>query len=121
MVIGMESDNTIDTVSLSHSIYSSNPTFDCLISKRLERNHGLRVLNAIEHLHLVGDEVADIVLLIEVEFRENVVIAGGGIDFRGDFGIREGRGYLIGFAKLAFDLHEERLHCALLSSPGLTR
>ena len=36
--------------------------------------------------------------------------AGSRVDFRGDLGIGKRAGNLIGFAELAFDLHEKRLH-----------
>jgi len=69
-----------------------------------------RVLDAGENLHLLVDEMADVFLVIDIEFGEQVVIAGSRIDLRGDLGIGKRAGNLIGFAELAFDLHEKRLH-----------
>ena len=68
------------------------------------------VLDAGENLHLLVDEMADIFLVIDIEFGEQIVITGGGIDFRGNLGVGKRAGDLIGFAELAFDLHEKRLH-----------
>ena len=105
------------------------PAIDRVASKRLKRNHRLRVVDAGDDLHLVGDEMADIVRIVEVELRENVVIAGRGIDFGSDFGIGEGGRDLVCLAEPAFDLHKKCLHflfffpcrCATSGLPFLLR
>ena len=68
------------------------------------------VLDAGENLHLLVDEMADVGGVIDVEFDQQIVITGGGVDLRGDLGIGKRAGNLVGFAELAFDLHEKRLH-----------
>jgi hypothetical protein len=45
-----------------------------------------------------------------VELGENVVIAGGRVDLRRDFPVRESVRDGISLAQLAFDLDEEGLH-----------
>src|SRR5580658_6326472 len=54
------------------------------VSKRLEGDHGACVEDAREGLHLLRHEMADIEFGIEVEFGDDVVIAGGRIDLGGD-------------------------------------
>ena len=48
--------------------------------------------------------------VLDIELHQQVEVAGGGIDLGGDLGIRERVGDLVGFAELAFDLHEEGGH-----------
>ena len=50
---------------------------------------------------------------IDVEFHQQIEIAGGRIDFRGDLGVGELVGDLVGLAELAFDLHEKGDHARL--------
>src|ERR1700710_1838190 len=68
------------------------------------------VLDAGNDLHLLVDEMADVGVVIDVEFDQQVVISSGGIDFGGDLGLGERIGDGIGLAKLAFELHEKRNH-----------
>ena len=67
---------------------------------------------------LLVHEMADIGAFLDVEFAQQVVMAGGGIDFRGDLGVGEMIGDLIGLAELAFDLDEKRNHSCLQPAPG---
>src|SRR5438445_3339009 len=79
-------------------------------AERLESDDGVGVLDARNHLHLLVDEMADVGVVIDVEFYQEIVIAGGGIDLRGDLGLRERIGDGIGLAELAFELDEEGNH-----------
>src|SRR5579872_1199421 len=69
--------------------------------KSLERNDGARVLHARNGLYFLGDEVANIRGLLDVKLDQQVEIARRRIDFRGDFGIRQPVGHLVGLPKLA--------------------
>src|SRR5665213_39920 len=77
-----------------------------------EGDDGMRVPDAIHALHLFIDEVSDIGAGIDVEFHQQIVVAGGRVDFGGDLGFGQFVGYLIGFAELAFDLDKEGCHRA---------
>ena len=79
-------------------------------SKCLEGNNRMRIDDVGDGLYLLADEVADIGVVIDVEFGQNVEMAGNRIDFRGDFGVGQAAGHLIGFAELAFDFNEKSLH-----------
>ena len=68
------------------------------------------VLDAGNHLHLFVDEMADVGVVVDVELDQQVVVAGGGIDLRGNLGFRERVGDGIGLAELAFELDEEGNH-----------
>ncbi len=68
------------------------------------------VLDAGDDLHLLVDEMADVGVLVDVEFYQEIVITGGGIDLGGDLGLGKRVGDDIGLAELAFDLHEEGNH-----------
>ena len=68
------------------------------------------VLNAGNDLHLLIDEVADVGVVVDVEFDEQIVIARGGIDFRGDLGFGQRIGDGIGLPELAFELDEKGNH-----------
>ena len=81
--------------------------------KRLEGDDGARVGDPGNGLHLLGDEMADIGRGIDVEFHQQIEVAGGRIDFRGDLGVRELIGDLVGLAELTFDLHEKGDHARL--------
>src|SRR5216684_672263 len=83
-------------------------------AERLEGDDGVGVLDAGDHLHLLVDEMADVGVVIDVELNQQVVIAGGGIDLRGDLGLRERIGHRIGLAELAFELDEEGNHFSRL-------
>ena len=50
---------------------------------------------------------------VDVEFHQQIEVAGGGIDFRGDLGLGERIGDRIGLAELAFELHEKGNHARL--------
>src|SRR3954451_642933 len=90
------------------------------LPKRLECNDRAGVLDTWNHLHLFVDEVTDVGRIIDIELHQQVEVSGGGIDFRGDFGVGERVCHLIGFAEIAFDLHEKRYHPPLLNlSPSI--
>ena len=57
--------------------------------------------------------MADVGCLVDIEFHQQVEVAGGGIDFRGDLGVGEAVGHLVRFAHLALDLNEKRDHAHL--------
>src|SRR5579871_4604846 len=80
------------------------------VSKRLEGDDRAGVLDARDRLHLFVDEVPDIGAGLDIKFDQKIELAGGRIDFRRDFGIRELVGHLVGFAEMAFDLDEEGNH-----------
>ena len=69
-----------------------------------------RVLDSGNHLDLLVDEMPHIHVVVDIELGHQVEIAGGGIDFRGDLGVGQRAGDLIGLTEVAFDLHEKRLH-----------
>ena len=73
----------------------------------------VRVVDARDGLHLLGDEVADVGGRLDIEFHQQVEIAGGRIDFRGDLRVRQPVGDLIRLAELTLDLHEEGNHAHL--------
>ena len=50
------------------------------------------------------------VALLDVEFHQQIEIAGGRIDLRSNLGVGQPVGDLVGLAELALDLHEERNH-----------
>jgi len=54
--------------------------------------------------------MTDVGLVVDVELCQQIVVARRRIDFRSDFGLGERIGDRIGFAKLSFDLNEERHH-----------
>src|SRR5262245_33976903 len=81
--------------------------------ERLEGDDGPSVLDARDGLHLLVDEMADVGAGLHVELGEQVEFARGRIDFGSDLGIGELVCDVIGFAELAFDLHEERDHACL--------
>src|SRR4051794_3591629 len=83
------------------------------LPERLEHDDRAGVLNTGNHLHLFVDEVTDVGRILNVELHQEVEVAGGRIDLRSDLGIRERVRYLVGFAEMAFDLHEKRNHPAL--------
>ena len=78
--------------------------------KRLEGDDGVGVLDAGDALHLLVDEMPDVGSAIDVEFHQQVVVAGGRVDLGGDLGFGQLVGHLIGLAELAFDLDEEGGH-----------
>ena len=82
-------------------------------SERLEGDDGPRIGDTGDGLYLLGDEMADIGRLIDVEFHQKVEIPRGRIDFRSDLGVRQLIGDLVGLAELAFDLHEKGDHARL--------
>src|SRR6266446_912670 len=83
------------------------------LSERLECDDGARVLDARDGLHLLVDEMADVGLVLDVEFHQQVEIAGGRIDLGSELGIRELVRHFVGLAELAFDLDEEGNHSRL--------
>src|SRR5262249_7245743 len=82
-------------------------------SERLEGDDRAGVLDAGNGLHLLVYEVTDVGPVLDVEFHQQVEVAGGRIDLGGDLGVREAVGHLVGFAELAFDLDEGRDHSQL--------
>jgi hypothetical protein len=61
--------------------------------------------------------MADVGAFLDIEFRQQIELAGGGINLRSDLGIRQLVGNLVGFAELALDLDEERNHRNLRAPP----
>src|ERR1700738_3155279 len=76
----------------------------------LEGDDGVGVLDAGNYLHLFVDEMADVGVVVDVELDQEIVVAGGGIDLRGDLGFRKRIGNRIGLAELAFELDEKGNH-----------
>ena len=79
-------------------------------AERLEGDDGVGVLDARNDLYLFIHEVADIGALIDIELHQQVVMPRGGVDLRGDLGLRQRIGNDIGLAELAFDLDEKGHH-----------
>jgi hydroxyethylthiazole kinase len=79
-------------------------------SKRLEGDDGPGIGDARNGLHLFRYKMADIGCGIDVEFYQKIEIAGGRVDFRGNFRVGKLVGDLIGLAELAFNLHEKGDH-----------
>jgi hypothetical protein len=79
-------------------------------AERLEGDDGVGVLDAGKGLHLFVDEVADVGVVFDIEFNQQIVMPRGGVDLGGDFGLRERVGDGVGLAELAFDLNEEGNH-----------
>ena len=79
-------------------------------AERLEGDDGVGVLDTRNHLHLLVDEMADVGVVADIELDQQIVIAGGGLDLRGDLGLGERIGDGIGLAELAFELHEKGNH-----------
>src|SRR5262249_7823371 len=67
------------------------------------------VHNAGDDLDLVADEMPDVDILFDIELRQNVEVAGGGIDLGGDLRFGQSARDLVGAAERAFDLDEESL------------
>src|SRR5207249_9538414 len=88
------------------------------MSKRLERDDRVRILDAWNRLHLLVDEMADVGLLLDVELHQQVVISGGRIDLGSQLGVSELVRDLVGFAELALDLDEEGDHARLRAALG---
>jgi len=76
----------------------------------LEGDNRVRVLDAGDTLHLFVDEVADVGPGIDVEFHQQVIVAGRGIDLGDDFGFGQRIGNLVRLPEFAFDLDEEGGH-----------
>jgi hypothetical protein len=68
------------------------------------------VLDAGDDLDLFVDEMADVIVVSDIELGHQVEIAGSRINLRRDLGVGKSAGNLVGFAEVAFDLHEKRLH-----------
>ena len=71
-------------MALGMKMPQGRPKLGAPALKRLEGNDRARVHDAGDGLHLFADEVADIRVFRDVEFGQNVVIAGDGIDLGGD-------------------------------------
>jgi hypothetical protein len=82
-------------------------------SERLERDDGSRVRYPGDALDLFRDEVADIGRRLDIEFYQQIELAGGRIDFGRDLGVGQLARNLIRFTELAFDLHEKWDHARL--------
>src|ERR1700674_4971786 len=109
------------TGCLSSTIRSSSEIGPRRLSphlERLESNDGVSLLDAGQGLDLFVDEMADVGAVGNVEFHQEVVAAGGGIDLGGDLGVGKPVRHVIGLAKLALDLDEEGNH--RLPPPGAT-
>src|SRR4029079_6342529 len=85
-------------------------------TERLEGDDGQRVLDAGNDLNLLVHEMADVSVIVDVKFHQEIRVAGGGVDLGGDLGFRKRVGDDVGLAELAFDLDEERYHRG--RSPG---
>src|SRR6185437_4979731 len=86
-------------------------------AERLEGDDGVGVLDAWNDLHLLVDEMADVGVVVDVELDQQIVVAGGRVDLRGDLGLGECIGDGVGLAELAFELDEKRYHrCRLRKS-----
>ena len=85
-------------------------------SERLERDDCPGIVDTGNGLHLFVDKVADIGPLLDIEFDQEVEIAGGRVDFGRDLRIGERVCDRIGFAEMTFDLNEERDHAHLPNS-----
>ena len=89
------------------------------LGKGLEGNQRESVFDPGQSLNPVGDEMADIDIVGEVTFHQQIVLArcrmnfGYLLDFQ-----RRGIGHTIGAAEFTFDLYEDRLHGATLSTVG---
>src|SRR5665213_624742 len=81
-----------------------------LALERLEGDDGVGVLDAGQALHLLIDEVADLVCRLLLEKKKQIIVASGRVDFGGYLGFGHLVGHLIVLAELAFDLDEERGH-----------
>ncbi len=68
------------------------------------------ILDARNDLHLFVDEMADVSIVLDIEFHQEIVIASGGIDLRGDLGLGERVGDGVGLAELALELVEKGNH-----------
>src|SRR4029077_2941315 len=79
-------------------------------SERLERDDRTGVEDAGNRLHLLIDEMADVGSVLDVEFHQQVEISGDRVDLRGNLGVGELVGHLVGLSQLAFDLDEEGNH-----------
>src|ERR1700761_5494842 len=89
-------------------------SLDLAGAERLEGDDGMGVLNARNDLDLLVDEVADVGVVIDIELHQEIVIARGGVDFRGNLGLGERVGDGVGLAELALELDEEGNHrCCL--------
>src|ERR1700691_2850368 len=79
----------------------------------LECDDGTRVLDAGYGLYFLRHEVADIRGLLHIKLHQQIEVARSGINLGGDFGVSEPIVYLVGLAKLTFDLDEKRNHPCL--------
>lgn len=70
----------------------------------------ISVFDTTEFVNIFVDEVADIGVVVNVEFDQKVIVACDRVDLRGDFSIGDLIGDLVGLAKFAFDHQEERDH-----------
>ena len=87
-------------------------------SNSLEAHDGAGVEDAVEGVDLFIDEMADVGVGFDIEFCQQVEITGRGVDLRGDLGIGDLVGDLVGLAELALDLNEEGNHArGLLMGP----
>src|SRR5216683_8303933 len=82
-------------------------------SKRLECDDRPGVQNARDGLDLLGDEMSDVGALLDVEFHQQIEVAGSRINFGCDLGICKRIGHRIGSAEMAFDLNKKRDHAFL--------
>src|SRR3954469_16983463 len=81
--------------------------------ERLEGDDRAGVLELGDRLHVLGDEMADVDAVVDMELGQDVVVAGRRIDLRGDLAVGERACHRIGLAEPALDLDEEGLHRAL--------
>jgi hypothetical protein len=79
-------------------------------SERPKRDGCEGVLDAGYDSDAFIDEMADIDLVVDIEFGDQFVVSGGGIDLRRDLGLRQFAGDIVGPADLAFELNKEGFH-----------
>ena len=84
-------------------------------SKSLECDDCMRVDDVGNCLYFRADEMPDVNAVINVEFGQNIKMAGNGINLRSDFTICQTACDIIGLAELAFDLNKKSFHRFMLS------
>src|SRR5271169_5415462 len=82
-------------------------------SERPKGDDGPGIGDPGNRLHLLSDEMTNVDVAFNVELGENVVMAGDRINLRGDLGLGQRAGDLVGAAQRAFDLDEKGLHAVI--------
>ena len=94
----------------AYALVAPAPGLELYCSERLEGQDRVRPLDARDRVHIVGDEAADIDVILDVEFRHQVELSADRIDFGRDLAIGDFIGHRVGLAKFALKLHEKTLH-----------